>query len=175
MQQKPPDRLRIIAALTEKEIPAVMIGAQAMRFHGSSRESLDIDFAVRTVDVDAILELMYPLGYRLPIAVSPGGSRAVWAPAAEEAAACIEREKRGALNLYFLDASGAPVDQVDFVYDYPVPFAMLLARSLVVRENPELRCASVGDLVLMKESRLAQGQGGPADEADLAFLKKLRG
>lgn len=167
-----PDHREILTVLADNDIPLVLIGAQALRVYGSSRESFDLDFAARTVDADPILELLYGFGYRLPVAVSADGNQASWATSAADARAIVEMEKRGALNLYFLDQN-APLDQIDFMFDLPMPFARLKANARLIRETPPLYCASVQDLITLKEWRLASGMGSTADQLDLEFLRGL--
>jgi len=167
------DRLAIITRLASSEIPLVLIGAQALRVLGSARESLDIDFAIREVDVDPVLDILYEYGYRLPVSVSPDGSSVVWANDVQSASDAILADRRGALNMYFLDDDKDPIDQMDFVFDNPVPFARLFKAARIIRTDPEIRSASAEHLIIMKETRLANGEGGPNDEVDLAFLRSL--
>lgn len=168
-----PDRQALFTALSSAGIPFILIGAQALRFYGSPRNSYDIDFAIRTVDIDSVLEHAYQAGYRLPVRVDTDGSNPVWAKNAAAAGEIINREKRGALNLFFLNNEGYPVDQIDFVYDNPVPFAKLNRNAAPVNSNPPIRCASPADLLSMKEKRLQNGQGSNSDRMDVEFLHKL--
>ena len=55
----------IIKALNDKNIRAVLIGGFALRVYNSPRLTEDIDFAVRTLDIDDIVELMYNAGWIL--------------------------------------------------------------------------------------------------------------
>lgn len=167
------DRLGIITELASAGIPLVLIGAQAMRVLGSSRESLDIDFAIREVDVDAVIDALYAHGYRMPISVSSDGNSVQWAKDAQAASDAIVQDKRGALNMYFLDSDGDPIDQMDFVFDNPVPFARLYKYATSIRTDPEIRSASLHHLIIMKETRIKRGDAGPNDEIDLAFLRAL--
>ena len=53
---------KIVKLLKENNITCVLIGGLAMRLYNSPRVTNDIDLAVRTLDVDAIIDLMYANG-----------------------------------------------------------------------------------------------------------------
>lgn len=168
-----PLRRQVLEELHKRRIPAILIGAQAVKVLGSSRESFDVDFAARIIDVDAIIDFMYALGFRLPMA-APEIGRVRWAKSAAAAKRFVEAAKAGALNFFITDADDQIVDQVDFVVDHPIPFARLSRDAVTLATDPLLKRASVDHLIAMKEKRIAAGQGKATDEADLAFLRELK-
>lgn len=167
-----PLRSRILAELHRLRIPVVLIGAQAVKALGSPRESWDLDFAARNLDIDQIIDFMYGLGLRLPVA-TPEGRPIQWARSAGEAKKFVEREKSGALNFFITDESDNIVDQIDFVIDNPIPFAMLMRDADILSEEPALRRASIDHLITMKEKCLAN-RDKITDQVDLAFLRQLK-
>lgn len=164
--------LELVRKLNAAKIPVVLIGAKAVNILGSSRLSADMDWAARILDADRIIDLMYGIGYRLPVRILKDES-VQWAKSAAQARKHASRAKLGALNFYLLDERGDAVDQIDFVFENPVPFAMLQRDARIVSKDPALASASAAHLIRMKEARIAKGDGKATDEADLAFLKGL--
>jgi len=165
--------MAILADLDTAGIPLVLSGAQALRIYGSKRETSGIEFAVREIDADTIIEILYKHGYRLPVRVDEASGIIEWAAACEDAQAAVAFDKRGALNMYLSGERHAMLDRIDFVFDNPVPFAILKKRARVIREQPELRCAAACDLKAILEKRVATGNGEESDAADLEFLGSL--
>ena len=145
-----------------------------MRVYGNSCESYEIDFAVRNIDSDPIIELMYTIGYILPSGISTDTDEIIWAETEENAHISINEDKRGELFFYTLDGHGNPLDQIGFVIDNSIPFMRLKQHALLIRENPDLYCASIDDLIIMKQNRIEKGFGSEADKVDLDFLLKKK-
>jgi hypothetical protein len=160
----------LLRRLKKAGVPVVLIGGKAMMVHGSPRVSIECDFAARTTDIDRIIEVLYAAGYRVPRSAEPLRFSAT----AAAARAFAERGKVGALNFYLLD-KGEIVDQVDFVFEIPVPFPRLRRRAKILESYEDLPVASLEDLETMKEKRLRAGGGGPADRADLRFIRSRKG
>lgn len=165
--------VELVRKLERAKIPVVLIGAKAVNVLGSSRLSADMDWGARILDADKIIDLMYAQGYLIPTKVL-SGDRILWAKTADHAKAHVEREKSGALNFYLVDADGQAIDQIDFVFENPIPFAVLKRDANIICKNPKLASASVDHLIAMKEKRIADGKGKMTDEVDLAFLRELK-
>ena len=52
----------ILITLNEQNIPFVIIGGMAMRFYNSPRVTQDLDLAVRAIDIDKLVRVMYSTG-----------------------------------------------------------------------------------------------------------------
>ena len=55
---------RVAAALADAEVVYAVCGGIAVTIHGATRTTKDIDLLVRPEDVEGIVELVRPLGYR---------------------------------------------------------------------------------------------------------------
>ncbi len=163
----------LIQHFNDHRIPLVLIGAKACNVLGSSRLSGDMDWAARIVDADQIIDLMYELDYRMPLSVD-SNQNVTWAEKKTVAKNYANRAKLGALNFYLRDEQGEVIDQIDFVFENPVPFAILKRDAAIVSENPRLACASVDHLIQMKEKRIAEGKGKDTDHTDIQFLQKVK-
>lgn len=169
----PVSPVALIQHFNEHRVPLVLIGAKACNVLGSSRLSGDMDWAARIVDADKIIELMYELGYRLPVSVD-SRKNVHWAETVAAAKNYANRARLGALNFYLRDEQGEAVDQIDFVFENPIPFAILKRDAKIVSVDPRLACASVDHLIRMKEKRISEGKGKETDMTDLAFLRGLK-
>lgn len=130
----------------------------------------DLDLAARLIDADRIIEAMYALGYRMPTRVSSDGRRASWAKTPTQARRHAERMKLGSFH-FFLVRGKEILDQIDFIFENPVPFARLHQEAVRIQKKPEILVACLKHLRTMKQTRIARGEAGPADETDLAFIE----
>lgn len=61
------DELHAIAAvLSDAGIPYAICGGIAVTIHGATRSTKDLDILLRREDLDRVLDLVRPLGYRFP-------------------------------------------------------------------------------------------------------------
>ena len=169
----------LLKLLTENDILFVVIGGVAMRVYASPRPTSGIDLAVRTLDVDAVLELLYSRSYYLITQVD--ADRATIALDAVAAAERVESEKAGAMSLaklrYLPRKESIPLEeilaesQVNVFFEPGVPIARLAANAQTV-ELPDVsfRVAAVEDLITMEERR---PDGSEAEGEDLRFLRRL--
>jgi len=169
----------VLRLLAEHEIPAVLIGGLALRVYNSPRTTPDMDLAIRSLDVDRVVELMYERGFSLISSI--GGTHATVLPRAAEALRWAESgETRsltfvrtvspglgGRIALRDLDLSA----EVDFYFDLAVPVMRLKerAREFLVDGFPVL-VAAPEDLLELKRQREDKTA---ADLADIAFLERL--
>jgi len=139
-----------------------------MRFYGSARETYDVDYAARAIDIDKIISIMYENGFR--IATKIIRNRVLWAKTGRVASRFVEEGKKGALNFSITDGQGKIMESIDFVIENPIPFPFLTRDA--TRGNPPV--ASIDHLIRMKTKRLKEGKGSDSDRMDLVFLKGLK-
>jgi hypothetical protein len=148
--------------LMERGIVPIVVGGVAMRIYDSPRVTQDLDLAIRTLDVDDIIDLMYDLGYLLVTGVDDEAAHL----AADRSAAqrWLAVENPGSLSFV-----AAPTD-VDGGYEpYYVNHASIDIESQVDFLY-ELAVSSPADLIALKEAR---SDHSADDEADIAFLMRL--
>ncbi len=175
------DLLRRLAA---DGIPFVLIGGVAARLYGSARVTQDVDLAVRSLDLDAILRMAIESGFALVTEV--GDKAAVLIDDVDAASRWVETTKPGSLS-FVASPPGAGActsrrvahtdldieSQIDFLYDLAVPFPRLKSRAVARRlAGIDVPVSSPGDLVALK---LARSDRSAADDADIAFLRALAG
>ncbi len=170
----------LLTNLVAEGIEFVVIGGTALRLYNSPRVTHDIDLAVRSLDVDRVVDVMYQLGYRLITAVADASVSVCSTPA--DARNWIERERPGSVSFIAFageTTSEIPIDdidvasQVDFLFELTIP-TMNLRKNARRIELPDLSflVASVDDLIRLKEAR---SDRSAADEDDLRFLRALKG
>ncbi|TVR03721.1 MAG: hypothetical protein EA403_06335 [Spirochaetaceae bacterium] len=170
----------LLTNLVAEGVEFVVIGGTALRLYNSPRVTHDIDLAIRALDVDHVVDVMYRLGYCLVTSVTE--THAAVCSSAAAARAWIERESPGSASFVMVAgevASEVPLDhidvasQVDFLFELTIP-AMHLRKNARRIELPDLSflVASVDDLIRLKEAR---SDRSAADEDDLRFLRALKG
>jgi hypothetical protein len=169
----------ILELLVKNGISYVVIGGVALRLYNSPRVTNDIDIAVRTLDVDSIISLMYSHSYFLVTDV--GDDFIAVAPNPEEASGWIEKTKCGSISFFAVtrkpETSRVPMEsidissQVDFLFELGIPIARLRknAKTISLKEF-EFPVASIDDLIVLKEQRRDKSE---TDEQDIRFLKNL--
>jgi hypothetical protein len=172
-------RRDVLEELFKRHIQTVLIGGLAVKVHGTPRMTEDMDLAARLVDMDTIVDMMYDLGYRLPtsaVDLPDGSQKITWAEDSRIAKSYAEKNKLGACNFHMTVSpdSDDVVDQVDFIFENPVPFSRIMGQAKLISETPPIRVACVLHLIAMKERRVADGKAGPNDECDLRFLRELQ-
>ncbi|MFP4432135.1 MAG: nucleotidyl transferase AbiEii/AbiGii toxin family protein [Spirochaetaceae bacterium] len=169
----------LLTRLVEEGIEFVVIGGTALRLYNSPRVTHDIDLAIRELDVDRVVALMYRLWYRLVTAVYDDSLSTC--PTNREADEWIERQKPGSISFIICskdESAQVPFEridvssQVDFLFELGIP-AVQLGRNARPVEIPGLSflVASIDDLIRLKEARPDRDA---ADEDDLRFLRGLK-
>jgi predicted nucleotidyltransferase len=173
------DKREILKTLNDKGIPFVIIGGLALRIYGSPRITQDIDLAIRTVDVDDVIGIMYAGGYYGAQKIV--GERVRMILSASAAQAWVESSKAGSLTFVNFGRPLAeeliPLSQIDinteidFLFELSIPILRLKenAKSITIDEIQVL-VAAPSDLLILKRNRKDKSS---ADEADIAFLATL--
>ena len=184
-------------ALVGRGIVPIVVGGVAMRFYESPRVTQDLALAIRTLDVDDTIDLMYDLSYLLVTGVDAEAARLAANRHAAQRWLAVENpgslsfvaaptDVRGATEApgEGVSAEEPPPDhrmvnhtsieiesQVDFLYELAVPYPRLKSRSREIDvSGTTLLVASPADLIALKEARSDRSAD---DEADIAFLKGL--
>ena len=179
----------LVAQLEEAGVSVVIIGGVALRLYDSPRVTQDLDLAVRTLDVDTVLEKMYDLGYALVTRVDKAVAHL--APTCAAAERWVNRANPGSLSFVAappelrsrLESEAAEdslavehssihiESQVDFIYEPPVPFPRLKARAKTVDLGGSgALVAAPEDLIALKEARSDRTSD---DDSDISYLRKL--
>lgn len=169
----------LLTRLVAEGIEFVVIGGTALRLYNSPRVTHDIDLAIRALDVDRVVHLMYRLGYRLITAV--GDDFLSTCPTAAEADDWIERQKPGSISFVECskdESAEVPFEridvssQVDFLFELGIPSMQLRRRARQIEVSDlSFLVASIDDLIRLKEARPDRDA---ADEDDLRFLRGLK-
>ncbi len=159
----------LFSALLEEKILFVLVGGTALAVYGSERITIDTDIAVRTLDLDKIINLFYSLGLKMVIGVDKN-QYPLFADNAGAAIAFSDRSGWGFLKFLSGDL------ELDVLYDISVPFMRLLhdASTNKVFEI-EIKTASLSHLRAMKEKSIKDRNDSEKrrlDEFDLAFIKR---
>ncbi len=169
----------ILRLLADNDVPFIVIGGMALRLYGSPRVTHDVDVAVPILEIDTVVNLMYPRNYYLVVRVNEESCTVL--PSAEEALDWIEIKKAGAVSFIEL---ASPLEnreiphkmidvttQVDFLFEPGIPFSRLTDHAQKIElDSFSFLIASPEDLLLMKENRKDKNE---ADRTDIEFLKKL--
>ncbi len=168
----------VLRRLHDRGIPAVIIGGVALRVHGSPRVTHDLDVAVRLEDVVAVIDLMYAGGYCCARETTAEAVRMLLTPSA--AKEWVETSKSGSMTFIHFDAPPAAevpfarIDintEIDFLFALSIPVLRLRENAKkIMFESLPVFVAAPADLLALKKKRADKS---PADEADIAFLKRL--
>lgn len=169
----------ILKLLDNNGISFVVIGGTALRIYNSPRLTHDIDIAIQTLEIDAVIEVMYAHSYYLICRVEDSACSVI--STHDEAIDWVEREKAGAIT--FLAPKSEPqgteiphkdidiTTQVDFVFEPGIPFSVLKKNAQKVDlDDFSFLIASAEDLLFMKENRKDKTE---ADKDDIRFLRRL--
>lgn len=169
---------QLLKLLTTEGLEFVVVGGTAMRLYNSPRVTHDIDIAVRTLDIDRLLELMYRAGYSLITGVSD--TSLTICPSLPQADAWISRTKPGSISLVQCDHQGdtaVPMErvdiasQVDFLFELCIPVIQLRRNARTIQlQDISFPVASIEDLIRLKQAR---SDRSPADDDDIRFLRSL--
>lgn len=169
----------LLKLLSKNNILFVVVGGVAMRLYNSPRVTHDIDLAVRTLDIDDILALLYPHGYFLVTELNETGAEV--ALSAEDASAWVESSKAGAISLVTLKSAPqqetVPLQEIiipsqaDFLFELGIPIFRLAQNAQTIElDDITFKVACVEDLLTLKQLRQDKTD---ADRDDIRFLKQL--
>jgi hypothetical protein len=169
----------ILKLLSEHDIPAVLIGGLAMRIYNSPRVTHDMDMAVRTLDIDGIIKLMFENGYYL--ATEADEKKVYFCTAEDEASQWIEDHNPGSMSFFYFEDSlttpSVPISEVDItteidcVYEISIPFTQLYNNGTrIALEEIEIVIAAPEDLLYLKEQRTEKTT---SDYADIEYLRTM--
>ncbi len=175
----------LLEMLTRQGLPFVVIGGTAMRLYNSPRLTHDIDIAIRTLDVDTVIELMYQHGYVLVCEVDEQSVRIV--PEAAQARSWTASSQAGSLSFILfpvgsLEGKSASYislpfsqvnvnSQVDFLFELSLPVLRLLQHARRIDMGDfTFAIPGIEDLIQLKQQR---SDRSPVDDDDVRFLQKL--
>lgn len=172
-------KTEVLRKLRDLGVPAVIIGGVALRIHGSPRVTHDLDLAVRMEDVEAVIDLMYAGGYYCAREAATDALRMLLTPSA--AKEWVDVSGSGSMTFVHFDAPLAAAEvpfaridintEIDFIFALSIPVLRLRENAKTVMfETLPVFVASPADLFVLKRKRPDRS---PADEADIAFLKRL--
>ena len=147
--------------------------------YNSPRVTHDIDIAIRTLDIDIVINLMYENDFYLVSDVD--NDSAIVELSSENTKKWVEKSKSGSMTFIgFNDppknnrVSLAEIDittQVDYLFELSVPIVKLRERAKKIEvDNFTVYVASADDLLILKEN---QKDKNSADYADIQFLRNL--
>lgn len=171
----PDDReiARIAGVLSRAGFAPVLIGGMAMVVHGSTRATMDCDYAIEKSEsaLRNSVRVMIEAGYGvifgwnaetyepLPDGVKSDSTVQSWAVADQPE------------SLWFWHSELR--SRIDLVFDLPLPIEDLRARaSRISIDGQRILLAAPADLRLMKKAALAAQPSRLADELDLLFLER---
>ncbi len=159
---------KILDTLTASDIQFVIIGGVALNIHGSPRVTFDSDLAIKTIDIDRVIEVLIAAGLEMVIGVNEN-SHPLLTTDTGNAIDFAEKSRWGFLK--FVSESF----ELDVIYEIPVPFAVLFRDSRkIMAGRTEVRVASIEHIRVMKE----KAKGSHDDEKrdidlmDLKFIEK---
>jgi hypothetical protein len=169
----------ILKLLTERDIPFVVIGGVAMRIHNSPRVTHDIDLAVRVLDIDIIIDLLYPRSYYLVTEIQ--SESALIKLGSRSAKNWIEETKAGSASLVQTknppNSDSVPfheiiiTSQIDLLFEPGIPIMQMMKNGVTIDiAGVSFKTASVKDLLILKRQRKDKTE---ADYDDIRFLEKL--
>jgi len=170
----------LLKLLVSEGIDFVLIGGVALRMYNSGRVTHDIDLAIRTLDVDAVIGLMYGKGYTM---VTGADEDAVTSAESEDDASFwVEETKSGAISFIerpkgkegpTVPMEGIDISsQVDFLFELAIPVMRLKQNARIIEMGDfSFPVASVEDLITLKQHRAERDD---ADDYDIRFLKSLQ-
>lgn len=163
---------KVFEKLLKNKIEFVLIGGTALIGYGSTRVTFDTDIAVKTIDLDKIIELLYDINLKLVIGVDEK-QYPVIAKNLTDALNFIKTSKWGFLKFLSNDL------ELDIIYEISVPFMELYTKSTEIKiEHIKINLASLDHLKIMKKKSIKtrnDKEKTKIDRIDLDFInKKLR-
>lgn len=161
----------IIRILTENNVPFVLIGGVALNAHGSNRVTLDSDIAVKTIDIDMIIDLLLSAGLKMVVGVDKEQYPEL---TDDPGSAKVFAEKSNWGFLKFLNED----IELDVLYEIPIPFIRLLNDSIIKKiEGIGVPVASLEHIRIMKEKAMEYRDDEKRDNdlLDLRFIEKKLG
>ena len=173
------EQKEILKLLADNRILYVLIGGYAMRIYNSPRITHDVDLAIRTLDVDAIIDILY--GHKFFLAYDAGEDGVLVKKNPGEAKDWVENSKSGSMSfikivceitdncVFYKDID--PNSQIDFLFELSVPILRLKERAVLHHyEDLDLNVVSMEDLLTLKKDRKNKSA---SDIADIEFLEAL--
>ena len=156
------------------------MGGVALRLYNSPRVTHDIDLAVKSLDLDKIIALMYENSYYLITRVK--ADTITITLTADQAGKWVEQTKSGSISFVSLQSEPQQPDvhmqtidlssQVDILFELGIPIMRLKENARLIQlQDISLRVASIDDLITLKEQRSDKSW---TDEQDIRYLKSLK-
>ena len=170
----------LLKLLAEHDIDFVVVGGVALRLYNSPRVTHDIDLAVKSLDLDKIIALMYENSYYLIRRVK--ADTITIALTADQAGKWVEQSKSGSLSFVALHSEPQQSDvhmqtvdissQVDVLFELGIPIMRLKENARLIQlQDISFRVAAIDDLIKLKEQRSDKSW---TDEQDIRYLKSLK-
>ena len=170
---------QLLRVLIENDVNVILVGGLALRIYNSPRVTHDMDLAIRSLDIDSVIELMYKHGFFMVTSVDENNAYVQIGP--KQASEWIDSSGMSSMTFVEvgeqLSGNAVPLTkidittQVDFLFDLSVPFMRLMERASMVQvDDFSIQLASAEDLLRLKSAR--EDKTG-ADFADIEFLKEL--
>lgn len=171
------NKKEILRILHSYNFQFILIGGTALNFYNSPRVTQDLDFAIKTIEVDDVIEMMYEHNFYMIKEIQEEG--ALFIPHAAKAQEWISETKHGSMSfIYFSDGlSNNPVPfeqidistQVDFLFELSVPAVQLKRRSRKIDiDDFSVAIASPEDLLTLKNNRKEKNS---SDYSDIDFIQ----
>jgi len=175
------NKLSIIDLLNKNNIKTVLIGGAALNIYKNPRVSYDLDLAVKTLDVDIIIEILYKHDFYLISAVDDIKNSIALELTPILAKKFIETSKSGSATFIKLsykpdknEITGTNIDPeniVDILFELSIPIMRLINNAKKIRvKDIEIILAAKEDLLILKKNR---DDKSASDLADIEFLKKI--
>ena len=169
----------LLKTLKEENITSIIIGGIALAMYNSPRVTMDIDLAIKILDVDKVIKLMYGKGYYLIKKVTEENATIAMFP--ENADDWVNENKSGSMTFIFLKEKPnenqipfSKIDittQIDFLFELCIPIIKLKQRAWKTKiDDIEILVASIEDLLTLKKNRPDKTS---SDLVDIDYLQKL--
>jgi len=162
----------IYKKLVKNNIKFVLIDGTALIAYGSLRATFDTDIAIRTIDIEKIIRILYKTKSKLVVGTDKN-QFPIFAKNLSDALNFANTSKWGFLKFLSDDI------EVDFIYQLPFPFMDLYKKSITKKVgNTNIKIASLNHLKILKEDSIKNRndrEKADIDKTDLNFiLRKLK-
>ena len=152
------------------------MGGVALRLYNSPRVTHDIDLAVKSLDLDKIIALMYENSYYLITRVK--SDTITITLTADLAGKWVKQTKSGSLSFVALHSEPQQSEvymqtvdissQVDILFELGIPIMRLKENARLIQlQDISFRVAAIDDLIQLKEQRSDKSW---TDEQDISYL-----
>ncbi len=170
----------LLKLFIEHDIDFVVVGGVALRLYNSPRVTHDIDLAVKSLDLDKLIALMYEKLYYIITRVK--ADSITIALTADQAGRWVEQTKSGSLSFVALQSEPQQSEvhmqtvditsQVDVLFELGIPIMRLKENARLIQlQDISFRVAAIDDLIKLKEQRSDKSW---TDEQDIRYLKSLK-